>query len=335
MRAAVSTADEPWLTVSEVPDPTPRPGDLVLRVDACGICGSDLHMAHSLKEHPGIVFGHEFCGTVVATGGEATDFHEGDRVVGYPLIGCGACPACRADDIAKCRRVKLVGAQRPGAYAEYVAVSAAQSFRLPDELTADLGALVEPLAVAHHALERTPRAPGEPVLVLGAGPVGLAVALWAQALGAREVVVSDPVPHRRALAETVGATAVDPTDADLATAFADLTGGRPRVVVECAGRPGVLQQATEVAAADAHLTLVGACAAPDTFLPVVATSKELTLQFVVYYRPRDFTQTLHFLSSGRLDPRPLVTGHVALDELPARFAQLMAPSTDCKVLIHP
>jgi (R,R)-butanediol dehydrogenase/meso-butanediol dehydrogenase/diacetyl reductase len=171
--------------------------------------------------------------------------------------------------------------------------------------------------------------------VLGAGPVGLAVALWARALGAREVVVSDPVPQRRGLAETVGAAAVDPTAQDVAAVFRELTGGRPRVIVECAGRPGVLQQATELAATDAHITLVGACSAPDTFLPVVATSKELTLQFVVYYQPADFAHTLDALSSGRLDPRPLVTGHVGLDELPQRFTELMGPTADCKVLVHP
>jgi (R,R)-butanediol dehydrogenase/meso-butanediol dehydrogenase/diacetyl reductase len=335
VRAAVSTADEPWLAVADLPDPSPGPGDLVLRVEACGICGSDLHMAHSLKDHPGIVFGHEFCGTVVALGADVAGYREGDRVVGYPLSGCGQCPACLANAVAKCRRVKLIGAQRPGAYAEYVAVGAAQSFLLPEALTPDLGALVEPLAVAHHALERTPRDPGEPVLVLGAGPVGLAVALWARALGASQVVVSDPVAHRRELAATVGATAVDPTEQDVGAAFADVTGGRPRVVVECVGRPGLIQHAVQVAATDAHLTLVGACTAPDTFLPVVATSKELTLQFVVYYRPRDFAETLDFLTAGRLDPRPLVTGQVSLEELPARFTKLMAPNDDCKVLVHP
>lgn len=335
MRAALSTPSEPWLSVQEVPDPSPGPGEVVLRVGACGICGSDLHMAHSLRHRPGIVFGHEFCGTVVALGAEVDAFREGDRVVGFPLSGCGRCPACASGEVAKCPRVKLTGAQRPGAYADYVAVSAAGSFRLPDGLTDDVGALVEPLAVAHHALDRTPREPGEPVLVLGAGPVGLAVALWAHALGARQVVVSDPVANRRALAETVGAVAVDPTGQNLAEAFAAATGGPPRVVVECVGRPGVIQQATEIAAPDGHLTLVGACTAPDTFSPIVATSKELTLRFVVYYRRRDFSQTLAFLSAGRLDPRPLVTGHVGLDELPGRFAGLMGPTSDCKVLVHP
>src|SRR5688572_26141674 len=235
MRAAVSTSQEPWLAVEDVPDPAPRPGDLVLRVDACGICGSDLHMADSRQLPPGVVFGHEFCGTVVATGSDVAGYREGDRVVGFPLSGCGSCPACLAGVTAKCPRVKLTGAQRPGACAEYVAVSAAESFRLPAQLSDDVGALVEPLAVAHHALERTPREPGEPILVLGAGAVGLAVSLWAQALGASDVVVSGPASHRRALAADVGAVGVDPAEQDVAAAFADVTGHPPRVVVECVG----------------------------------------------------------------------------------------------------
>lgn len=335
MRAAVSTPNAPWLAVDELPDPTPEPGDLVLRVDACGICGSDLHMAHSLKDSPGIVYGHEFCGTVVAMGADVTGYREGERVVGFPLSGCRSCGACTAGSPEQCRQARLVGAQRPGAYAEYVAVGAAESFHLPEALSNDVGALVEPLAVAHHALKCSPRDPDEPVLVLGAGPVGLAITLWAQVLGASEIVVSDPAEPRRALAASLGATVVDPNAHDVGDAFADVTGQRPRVVVECVGRPGIMQHAVEVAARDAHITLVGACTQPETFQPIIATTKELTLRFVVYYQRSDFAETLAALTSGRLDPTPLITGRVGLDELPGRFAELMAPSPDCKVLINP
>src|SRR5687768_13277803 len=116
MRAALSTSGEPWLSVADVPDPVPGPGDLVLRVDACGICGSDLHMASSART--GTVFGHEFCGTVVGMGSDVGAFREGDRVVGFPLLGCRRCVACLSGSTAKCREVRLIGVQRPGAYAE-------------------------------------------------------------------------------------------------------------------------------------------------------------------------------------------------------------------------
>ena len=335
MRAAVTLPGEPWLEVREVPDPAPGPGDLLLRVEACGICGSDLHLARSGTLPAGSVYGHEFCGTVVALGPDTAGFREGDRVVGLPLSGCGRCPACRAGVVAKCPRALLTGAQRPGAYAEFTTLRATESFAVPEAVGADIGALVEPLAVAHHALERTPREPGEPVLVLGAGPIGLAVALWARLLGASEVVVSDPAGHRRKLARAVGATPVDPAAGAVAAAFAEIAGGPPRAVVECAGVPGVIQQAIDAAAPDAHVTVAGACSAPDTFRPLAATTKELTLAFAVYYRRRDFAHTLGALAAGRLDPAALITGKVGLDEAPDRFAVLMGANTDCKVLIRP
>jgi (R,R)-butanediol dehydrogenase/meso-butanediol dehydrogenase/diacetyl reductase len=144
VRAAVSTSTDSWLTVEDVPDPVPEPGDVVLRVDACGICGSDLHMAELLRDHPGgsgTIFGHEFSGTVVAMGADVDGYREGDRVVGFPLAGCRHCAACRRGAVAKCRSALLTGAQRPGAYAEYVAVGAAESFLLPEPLE-DVGALI-------------------------------------------------------------------------------------------------------------------------------------------------------------------------------------------------
>jgi (R,R)-butanediol dehydrogenase/meso-butanediol dehydrogenase/diacetyl reductase len=292
-------------------------------------------MAHALKEMSGIVFGHEFCGTVVAVGADVVGYHDGDQVVGFPLSGCRQCPECQSGWTSKCRRARLIGAQRSGAYAEYVAVGAAESFLLPEGLSSESGALVEPLAVAHHALDSTPLEPDEPILVLGAGPVGLAIALWAQALGTGQVIVSDPAEHRRALAARLGATVIDPAEQNVGAAFADVTGRRPRVVLECVGLPGILQQVVELTARDAHITMVGACTQPETFAPIIATTKELTLRFVVYYQRSDFATSLDAMVAGTLDPQVLVTSRVGLEELPQKFAGLMAPSPDCKVLIHP
>ncbi|MCD0485428.1 alcohol dehydrogenase catalytic domain-containing protein [Streptacidiphilus sp. ASG 303] len=336
MRAAVLTVDEPSLLVREVPDPTPRPHELVLRVDACGICGSDLHLAQAYKaQYPGVVFGHEFCGEVVAVGSEAEGYRPGDRVIGFPLAGCRRCAACLSGDVAKCPSMTLNGVQRPGGYAEYVAVGALEAFLLPEPVDPDLGALVEPLAVALHALDRTPREAGEPVLVLGAGPVGCAVALWARALGAGEVVVSDPVEGRRRLAESLGAATVDPAKEAVAEEFAGITGSAPRVVIECAGAPGLIQHASEVVGTDGHVTVVGVCLKPDTFSPAVSVAKELSYRFVAYYRRRDFARTIAQLAAGRLAADRLVTDRIGLAELPQRFESLMEPNNDCKVLVHP
>jgi (R,R)-butanediol dehydrogenase/meso-butanediol dehydrogenase/diacetyl reductase len=335
LRAAATTGTTPVLGIVELPDPAPGPGEIVLRTRAAGICGSDLHLVQAYPDFPGVVLGHELSGEVVALGEGVEGYAEGDLVAGFPLVGCGRCAPCLDGRVSKCPQMELVGVQRPGAYAEYVTVTARDSFVLPSGLTAEQGALVEPLAVAHHALERTRREAGAPVLVLGAGPVGAAVALWALRLGASDVVVSDPLEHRRKLVESLGATAVDPSEVDVATAFADLTGALPTAVVECVGVPGLIQHATEVVASDGHVTLAGACTKPDTFSPLTATAKELTLQFVLYYRRQDFAATIAQLAAGRLDASPLVTDCISLDDLPDRFQALMQPTTECKVLITP
>lgn len=338
LRAAVLTGTDEVLEVQEVADPAPGADELVLEVEACGICGSDLHLADVLREYPGVIFGHEFAGRVVATGVETEGWSEGDRVVGFPLFGCGVCPACVGGRTAKCAAMTMAGLQRPGAYSQYVTVAARGVLRLPERLSAQHGALVEPLAVALHGLDNTPRDQGDPVLVLGAGPVGLATALWALHFGASQVLVSDPMASRRALAEEVGASTVDPTHDDVAKAFADLTGAPPGTVVECVGVPGLIQDAIDLVAADGRVTVVGACVQPDTIVPTAALSKEVGLKFVLHYRDRDFRTTVDVLASGRLDPLPLITDETSLDQLPARFRSLMTPSTDRsdgKVLVTP
>lgn len=335
MKAAVLSASGPMLRIENVSDPTPDPGEVVVRVEASGICGSDLHLAPLMREYPGIIFGHEFSGRVVARGSGVDTALDDALVSAFPLVGCKNCVACWSGNPARCAAAEFTGVQRPGGYAEFVAVSARDCFVLPPGFGAEWGAMVEPLAVAHHALEKTPRAPGAPLLILGAGPVGLAVALYAKLFGASAVVVSDPVPGRRTLAEAVGAVTVDPTTDDVGAAYAATTGGRPGTILECVGIPGLIQQGCDLAAPDAHITVVGACTVPDTVTPTTALAKELTVQFVLYYRPRDFELTIAHLAAGRLDPTPLITDVIGLRELPERFEALMRPTTECKVLIAP
>jgi (R,R)-butanediol dehydrogenase/meso-butanediol dehydrogenase/diacetyl reductase len=335
MRAVVTQGSAKRLTTAEVPEPEPGAGELLVRVRACGICGSDLHLSDALDVE-GLVLGHEFSAEVVEVGPDVVGWAAGDRIAGFPVVGCGTCVQCRAGAPAKCATMSQLGLHRPGAFAEYTTLAAAGAFRLPDSIDDHVGALVEPLAVAHHALDRTPRAPDAPVLVIGGGPVGAAVALWARHLGAREVMVSDPVPHRRELAERVGATAtVDPVTQDVASEFARVAGEAPGVVVECVGVPGMIQHAMDVAGVDARVTVVGVCMGQDEILPITALFKELATQYVLYYRTADFGATIRELASGALDPAPLFTGTTTMDELPERFESLKHPSFDCKVVLEP
>ncbi len=335
MRAAVLQDLGQPLAVVEQPDPTPAEGELILRVDACGICGSDLHLSDAFPI-PGLTLGHEYTGTVVDVGPAVEGWSPGDRAAGMPLATCGRCAACLGGRPRKCLTAAMVGIERPGAFAEYVAQPAFTAFRLPPSIDATLGALVEPLAVALHTVERAGLQPGDDVVVLGGGPVGLAVALWLRALGAGEIVVSDPVAHRRVMAEQLGATAtVDPTTEDVAGAVTRLVGNLPRVVIECVGVPGLIQHAVDVAAVDATVVVAGVCFQPDALTPLGAVQKELDVRFSFYYTAADWHTTIALLDQERIDARPLVTDEVSLDEAPERFAALKHPTEECKVLIRP
>lgn len=335
MRAAmVGPMGEP-LVVGDAPDPTPGPGEVVLAVEACGICGSDLHVVDALPME-GTVLGHEFCGSVVEVGPGVEGWSVGDRAAGLSLATCGQCVACRTGRPRKCLAARMVGMELPGAYAEHVALPAHDLVRLPDALDPRHGALVEPLAVALHAVERADLQIGEHALVLGGGPVGLAVALWLRQLGAREVVVSDPVAHRRQLALAVGASAtIDPTAEEVDGAFAALTGAPPSLVVECVGVPGLLQHATDVAAVDGRVVIAGVCMSSEPLVPFIPMMKELDLRFAFYYRLADFETTVDLIARQRIDPLPLVTDEISLDDVPERFEALKHPTEECKVLIRP
>src|SRR4051794_35074483 len=230
MRAAVLN-DDHELEVAEVSDPSPGPGELVLEVTACGICGSDLKLRPSMPA--GLVMGHEFCGEIVATGADTDPgWRVGRHVTALPLIGCGHCLACLAGEPAHCEQADLVGVGgSPGGFAEYVRVDQRETVGLPEQLDPSLGALVEPLAVGLHAVERAHIKSGDTVLVVGAGPVGLSVIAWAARSGARDLVVSDPSAVRRDAAMEMGATrTIDPESEPLEA--------RHDVVIECVGLPG-------------------------------------------------------------------------------------------------
>lgn len=335
MRAAVMQGRGQPLRVDRIADPTLRDDQLLVRVRACGICGSDLHIADSV-DAPGRVLGHELSGEIAAVGPDVDGFEEGERISVFPLVGCGTCLACLSGRPSRCTVSQLIGGQLDGGYAEYVAVHPRQAFRLPGGVGFEHGAAVEPLSVALHAWDKTRAEVGEPVLVLGGGPVGQALALWARHFGARDVVLSDPVAHRRELALAAGATAtIDPSSEDVVGAFTSLTGSAPRVVIECVGVPGMIQHAFEVAAPDGHVTVVGMCMHPDQIVPRTPFGKELSIQFVCFYRQDDFDLTIRLLERGGIDPSPLITDVIGLDDLPARFEAIKHPTTECKMIVQP
>jgi len=332
MRAVVSKGPGS-LAVEEVPDPTPGPGDLVLRVQGCGICGSDLHLYQSGLLPANAIMGHEFSGELVEA---APGFRAGERVCAIPTLSCGRCPKCLTGLSAYCTNgSRAIGlGPAPGALAEYVAVAAHNVVRLPADVGPELGALVEPLAVGLHAVQVARVRPDERVLVLGAGPVGLALTLWLRHLGARIVIVSEKSPGRREVAARLGASeAVEPSA--LLGATRRLAPEGVDVVFEATGVPGLIAQGLGSARFRGRIVVVGVCTHPDTIFPLAGILKEATVHFVLAYEASDFRYTVAMLEQGRIDPTPMVTDRIGLTQVPAMFDTLAAPTTQAKVLIDP
>ena len=279
------------------------------------------------------VLGHEFVGEVVGLGKQLQQsWQQGDRVCALPFISCGKCAACVTGRPFECEAVSCIGLDAPGGFAEYVATSEFNTLKLPDQLTTVDAALIEPLAVGLHAVRVGGLRAGQRVLITGAGPIGLSVAVWARFMGARDVVVSEPSAERGRLALSMGASALLQPGDQLAEQFADVTGGPPDILFECVGAPGLLQQCIDIAPRRATLVPVGVCEQPDTILPFPALVKELALQFAIAYTRDDFETVIAMLAQGRIDASPMVTGTVSLDEMPAAFEVLRNPTDQCKVL---
>ncbi len=344
MRAAVYHSPGAPLTIEQVPEPGLSSGDLIIAVRRCGICGSDLHMADMHGPDTGMaplpagtVMGHEFSGEVVDVGKDAGDFRPGDRVTAMPYISCGRCAACVSGLGYRCANAvySALGEER-GGFAEYMRAGVAETLRLPDGVDDECGALVEPFAVALHGINAARLVPGERVLIMGGGPIGLACAAWARYFGARDVEVSDFVPERLALAERLGATGtIDAKKESVVGAFKRRAGQRPDVIIECVGLPGTQQLAMDYAPMGGRIVVLGVCMAPDRIQPVKALTKELQINYAYMYRRQEFELTIDLMNRERIDPTPMLTGTVGFDSFAKTFEALKTDKTACKVQLDP
>lgn len=379
MRAVV--CHQSVLSVEEVPDLAPATGQLLLDVERCGICGSDLHArTHGdetardvaelgydgfMRSDQHVVMGHEFVGTVADYGPRTRkSWPVGTRVVAMPVL--------RTDG-----QIHLTGLSEdaPGGYGGQVLAQQAMTFRVPDEVPVEAAALTEPMAVALHAVRKGRVGAKDVAVVLGCGPIGLAVILMLKASGVRHVIASDFSAGRRALAEQCGAdVVVDPAVESPWSSFedsryltnpvalaevgidamsklravpllpwahlmraAEKAGASPRgpVVFECVGVPGMIEHAISSAPLLTRIVVVGVCMGADSFRPSMAINKEVELRFAFAYDPAEFHQTLQWIASGKVDVLPLVTGTVGLDGVAAAFDALADPERHAKILIDP
>jgi len=358
MRAAVMRNRA--LVVADVPRPEPGPGEVLVRTLACGICGSDLHaLKHADKfvensRRAGnrrvmdlgrdVIMGHEFCAEIVEHGPKTTGaLKVGTRVCSLPMLMRAEGP-------------QSIGYSNdnPGGYGEYMRLSEALLLEVPNGRSTEHAALTEPMAVGVHAAAKARLEPDDAPLVIGCGPVGLAVIAALRLQGVRPIVAADFSSRRRELAMALGADVViDPAHGTPWTSWREaavycdasrapvlppwITGPavRPAVVFECVGVPGVLDELMAASPRGTRIVVVGVCMEPDTIHPMLGISKELNLQFVLAYTPEEFAATLRHLAEGNISASPLLTGEVGLGGVAQAFIDLASPEHHAKILVRP
>lgn len=337
MRAAVYYNKDQSLSMEEIAVPEIGPNDLLLKVSYCGICGSDIHVANEQLVPKGTVFGHEFSGVIEKIGDNAGGvWSAGDKVVSLGGIPCGECSSCQQGRYATCHNIGMIGYSNIllGAYSEYVRVSAAMTVKVPDAVDMSDAAVVEPLAVSLNAWRKVAPQAGADVLILGGGPIGLAMAKWAKLFGAGTVVVSEMVPARIERAREAGADLVlnAREESDPVVAMQRETGGTPQVIFECVGRP-LVQQLFNMAPYGAHLCILGACMEDETIRIQTAAVKDLSLTIPIGYGLKEFEFILSMLAQGKLTTDPLISDVVPLEQAPVLFEALRNPNDHCKVIL--
>lgn len=326
-------AGEP-LELIEMDVPKAGPGELVIKVARCGICGSDVHLTQEHGYYPEqSVLGHEFSGEVVEVGHGVENFRIGDRITAMPSAGCGRCAPCLHGAFLLCEQgIKGYA----GGFADYMKVSASTAVHLPQTLSLADASLVEPLAVGLHGVALAKVEPGQPVLVLGAGAISLAAIYWARRLGAGKIVAMSRSRRREEMALRMGATDfVQSGENEIAEVQAAL-GCAPEVVFEGIGVPGALQQCVNHVRANGKIVSLGFCTAPDAVLPSFTTFKQANILFSMAYTLREFEYCAHFLDSGHVDPAEMVSRQIGLAEVPGVIAHLQkSGGTDIKIQVDP
>jgi threonine dehydrogenase-like Zn-dependent dehydrogenase len=347
---AVALRNHELFVRDDLPDPEPGFGQVLVQVKACGICGSDLHFAKhghemvelgqqmegmpELREGPNtlrpdvsrdVFMGHEFSAEVLDVGPDTQGPKPGTIVTSIPIM----MTMTGIRDLA-------YSTELPSGYGERMLLSVPMLNEVPNGLDPRHAALTEPMAVGLHGVNMSGVAPGDGALVLGCGPVGLAVIAALKLKGIEPIVASDFSPARRELAQTMGAhEVVDPASQSPFDTWGGVGGARKLQMFEAIGVPGILNEAMRCAPRGSSLTVVGVCMQPDTITPFFGIAKELRMQFVLGYDPMEFSQSLRSIAEGALDVAPMITGEVDLDGVAGAFDALANPDAHCKILVLP
>lgn len=333
MKAAVFKGAGTPLVVETVDDPTPGEGEAVIKVQRCGVCGTDLHMTsgHGNDVPVGTVIGHEYCGEVVALGKGVENLKLGQFVTAMPASGCGSCQACLAGYPLACAKMEGY----VGGFGEYMRIAAPSSVVLSETLSPADGALIEPLAVGLRGVRLSGMEPGARVAVVGAGSIGLATIYWARLLGAGRIVAISRSARRADLALQMGANGFEALGEGETERIAAALGGMPDIVFEGTGAVGMTQKAIDLVRPGGMVVSLGFCTSPDPILPSLATWKQVTIKFSFAYDLREFQHCADVLDAGRVEPRLMISRTVDLDAFPKLFEELRAGANETKIHVDP
>ena len=312
--------------IAEVPTPQPGPGEVLVQVSYCGICGSDVHLVAAGMLPSGAIIGHELSGRVAKIGPGVAGFREGDPVVVMPLDPCLACGPCRQGNTQLCAE----GTKRnyglgllPGAFAEFMLTKPSMLFPLPQGLDLKTAAINEPWAVAVHAVKMLALGPDSLLLVMGAGPIGLLVIYALKQAGVRRIYVSEPDPYRAQKAAQAGAARViNPQQQNPAVALPQNAGRAPDLVMDCVGSKNSTQDAAAIVGPKGTVLVLGVHLATISILPLISFGKEVTFKFSLGYRQDEFGESLQLLARGALDPQVVVSEIMPLSEIGNAFLKL-------------
>ncbi len=335
MRAVLYVDQETGTTVGEVPDPSPAADEVVVAVDACGLCGSDVHAVQNGQVAPGQILGHEFSGRIVAVGSEVSGWGEGQAVAASPLGSCGKCRICAHGLAFRCPAVENIGITKQGAYAQYVAVPARQLVALPEDLPVEIGSHAEPLSVSSQAVKLANVGPGDPVLVYGVGPIGLYAIMALKLAGAGPIVAAGRSAGRRQAAADVGADVVIDTREIPVAEYSKQSGTLFAAVLECSAAPGAFSEALSVT--EPGGTVVEVALTPEVAqVPLFGILSEG--QHIVgacAFSDETYRESVAHLAAGRVPVERLVSERVSLAETPSALKRLQTPGSLVRILSRP
>lgn len=333
MRAAMFNGPDRPITIEDVPEPQPGPGELIVRVGRCGLCGSDIAMTAGGPAYlPLGRFGHEWAGEVVGAGRDVQNFRPGARVASLPVAPCGTCEGCKTGNPLFCEtRGYLVGG-----FGEFMVIPEEAAVPLPDSLSFANAALVEPMSCGLHALNLAQMEKGARVLVIGAGAMALSVVYWARNLGAARIAVLSRSGHRSEVARLMGADAVLGLGQEDQSRIPEVLGGLPDIVAECVGKEGMLNLASTHVGPRGTVMSMGMWQHGDAVVPALMGHKEARILFPRGYTVDEFKATARAFASGTLDPQVMVSDTISLEALPGVIDELHAGTRKgLKILVDP